>query len=53
MHPEKHGSKAGNVATMPGGLSGLLPLPKTANPQHMKTNAAVDFEISNDDMMAL
>jgi diketogulonate reductase-like aldo/keto reductase len=28
----------------------LLPLPKTANPQHMKTNAAVDFVISNEDM---
>src|SRR4051812_46219160 len=29
---------------------GLLPLPKTANPQHMKTNAAVDFAISEKDM---
>ncbi|HXS55856.1 MAG TPA: aldo/keto reductase [Hanamia sp.] len=29
---------------------GLLPLPKTANPHHMKTNAAVDFIISKDDM---
>jgi len=29
---------------------GLLPLPKTANPQHMKTNAEVDFAISKDDM---
>ncbi len=29
---------------------GLLPLPKTANPEHMKNNAALDFEISNEDM---
>src|SRR5947209_4931168 len=29
---------------------GLLPLPKTANPQHMKTNAEVDFVISQEDM---
>ncbi|KXK28218.1 MAG: 2,5-diketo-D-gluconic acid reductase [Bacteroidetes bacterium OLB12] len=29
---------------------GLLPLPKTANPQHMKTNAAVDFTIQDADM---
>ena len=32
---------------------GLLPLPKTANPDHMKTNAAVDFEISEADMETL
>ncbi len=32
---------------------GLLPLPKTANPAHMKTNAAVDFVISDDDMELL
>lgn len=29
---------------------GLLPLPKTVNPEHMKNNADVDFVISNDDM---
>ena len=28
----------------------LLPLPKTANPEHMKTNAEVDFDISEEDM---
>ncbi|MET3601857.1 aldo/keto reductase [Martelella mangrovi] len=32
---------------------GLLPLPKTANPDHMRSNAAVDFEISAADMDAL
>lgn len=32
---------------------GLLPLPKTANPDHMRTNAQVDFEISEEDMEAL
>ncbi|MEN2767602.1 aldo/keto reductase [Ornithinibacillus xuwenensis] len=29
---------------------GLLPLPKTANPEHMKNNAEVDFIISEADM---
>ncbi len=32
---------------------GLLPLPKTANPAHMRTNADVDFEISAQDMDVL
>ncbi|MGZ3768108.1 MAG: aldo/keto reductase [Bdellovibrio sp.] len=32
---------------------GLLPLPKTTNPAHMKTNAEVDFKISKEDMEAL
>jgi diketogulonate reductase-like aldo/keto reductase len=32
---------------------GLLPLPKTTNVDHMRSNAAVDFEISDDDMTAL
>jgi diketogulonate reductase-like aldo/keto reductase len=32
---------------------GLLPLPKTANPAHMKSNAALDFVISHEDMQAL
>lgn len=32
---------------------GLLALPKTANPVHMKSNAAVDFVISDEDMAAL
>lgn len=32
---------------------GLLPLPKTANPEHMKSNAAVNFEISAADMETL
>ncbi|AJY47888.1 aldo/keto reductase [Martelella endophytica] len=32
---------------------GLLPLPKTANPDHMRTNAAVDFSISEADMETL
>ncbi|HVW98666.1 MAG TPA: aldo/keto reductase [Mucilaginibacter sp.] len=29
---------------------GLLPLPKTANPAHMKTNAELDFLITDEDM---
>lgn len=32
---------------------GLLPLPKTANPDHMKNNADVDFAISDEDMETL
>ncbi|WP_339285080.1 aldo/keto reductase [Oceanobacillus sp. FSL K6-3682] len=32
---------------------GLFPLPKTANPEHMKNNAGVDFTISDEDMEAL
>ena len=32
---------------------GLLPLPKTVNPQHMRSNAAVDFLISDADMATL
>ncbi|UII25730.1 aldo/keto reductase [Fulvivirga maritima] len=32
---------------------GLLPLPKTGNPDHMKSNADVDFVISDEDMETL
>lgn len=32
---------------------GLLPLPKTANPEHMKTNASLEFVISDEDMETL
>ncbi|SMC62764.1 aldo/keto reductase [Papillibacter cinnamivorans] len=32
---------------------GTLPLPKTANPEHMRGNAQVDFIISDEDMEAL
>lgn len=32
---------------------GTLPLPKTANPEHMRDNAALDFEISEQDMAIL
>lgn len=32
---------------------GLLPLPKTANPAHMKNNADLDFVISGEDMELL
>ncbi|WLQ37749.1 aldo/keto reductase [Streptomyces castrisilvae] len=32
---------------------GTQPLPKTANPEHMRSNADVDFEISEADMAAL
>lgn len=32
---------------------GLLPLPKTTNPEHMRNNAQLDFEISAEDMETL
>ena len=32
---------------------GMIVLPKTANPEHMKANADVDFEISDEDMEIL
>ncbi|NJP48229.1 aldo/keto reductase [Actinacidiphila epipremni] len=32
---------------------GTVSLPKTANPDHMRSNAAVDFEIAGDDMDVL
>lgn len=32
---------------------GLLPLPKTGNPDHMKSNAELDFTISEEDMQKL
>jgi diketogulonate reductase-like aldo/keto reductase len=32
---------------------GMLPLPKTANPDHMRENAAVDFKIDAGDLEAL
>jgi diketogulonate reductase-like aldo/keto reductase len=32
---------------------GTVSLPKTANPDHMRTNAQVDFEITDEDMEAL
>lgn len=32
---------------------GTLPLPKTANPEHMRANIALDFEITDDDMATL
>lgn len=67
--PIAHGAILGNKTVMsiaekygvsPAQLSiryilqlGLLPLPKTANPAHMKNNADVDFEISEEDMEVL
>jgi diketogulonate reductase-like aldo/keto reductase len=32
---------------------GLLPLPKTEKPDHMKSNADLDLEISDEDMKTL
>ena len=32
---------------------GAISLPKTGNPEHMKSNAQLDFEISSEDMELL
>ena len=32
---------------------GMIVLPKTSNPEHMKSNGDVDFEISSEDMEEL
>lgn len=29
---------------------GMLPLPKSGNPDHIRSNAEVDFEISKEDL---
>ncbi len=34
-------------------LLGAISLPKTGNPEHMKSNAQLDFEISDEDMELL
>ena len=31
----------------------MIVLPKTANPEHMRTNAEIDFTISDEDMNTL
>ncbi len=32
---------------------GMVSLPKTSNPEHMRSNAEIDFEISAEDMEVL
>ena len=50
---EKYGVGIPQLGIRYGLQLGLLPLPKTGNPDHMANNAAVDFEISDTDMDAL
>lgn len=50
---EKYGVSVPQLAIRFDLQLGLLPLPKTANPDHMKNNAELDFEISQEDMEAL
>ena len=50
---EKHGVTVPQLSIRYCLELGLLPLPKTANPAHMKSNAQVDFSISSQDMDAL
>lgn len=50
---EKYGVSVPQLAIRYTLQLGLLPLPKTAKPAHMKNNADVDFEISAADMETL
>ncbi|MFV0592457.1 MAG: aldo/keto reductase [Draconibacterium sp.] len=47
---EKYGVSVPQLAIRYTLQLGLISLPKTANPAHMKNNAEVDFVISNEDM---
>lgn len=47
---EKYGASVPQLSIRYDLQLGLLPLPKTANPAHMKDNTAVDFVISDEDM---
>lgn len=50
---EKYGVSVPQLAIRYDLQLGLLPIPKTANPKHMQSNAAVDFVISDGDMEEL
>ena len=54
-HEVKETAKKYNVSVPQLGIRyclqlGLVPIPKTANPEHMKTNTDVNFKISDEDM---
>ena len=50
---EKYGVSVPQLAIRYDLQLGLLPLPKSTNPEHMKNNANVDFVISDEDMETL
>lgn len=50
---EKYGVSAAKLCIRYVLQLGTVALPKTANPEHMQDNAAVDFTISDEDMKAL
>lgn len=50
---EKYGVSTAQLCIRYAIQLGAVALPKTANPEHMKDNAAVDFEISKEDMETL
>ena len=50
---EKYGFSAAQLCIRYVLQLGAVALPKTANPEHMKSNAAVDFTISDEDMETL
>lgn len=50
---EKYGVSVPQLAIRYDLQLGLLPLPESTNPEHMKNNADVDFVISDEDMETL
>ncbi|MFJ8025488.1 aldo/keto reductase [Streptomyces sp. NPDC096311] len=50
---EKYGASIPQLCIRYALQLGAVSLPKTANPEHMRSNAEVDFEISSDDMNVL
>ncbi|MCD8013203.1 MAG: aldo/keto reductase, partial [Lachnospiraceae bacterium] len=50
---EKYGVSVPQICIRYTLLLGLITLPKTGNPEHMKSNANVDFVISDEDMETL
>lgn len=50
---EKYGVSVAQLCIRYDWQLGMIVLPKTTNPDHMKQNAQIDFEISGDDMAKL
>lgn len=50
---EKYGATVPQICIRYTLQLGLISLPKTGNPDHMRSNAGVDFTISDEDMKSL
>lgn len=53
MMADRYGVSVARLALRYALQLGTVPLPKTANPDHMRSNAGLDFVISDDDMATL